>query len=300
MRATAGLRTTDRIVRAPVDRAMDLTDLLAQAAGLLDALDPLRRARVVVAVPTFVEPDGALTDTPSVPALTGVRFADRLAAASGREVPVVVPDLAAAVIAEAQIGSGRGIDRFLCVALGTGANAAATRSGRLVETAYGCLGDAGHVLVEPEGPTCPCGGRGCLEAVASGWALNREARRIGLRGATDLAPAAAAGDSRAHAVIERAGIALGRAISSWSALLWPETVAVAGGVAALGDLLLAPAARELIRVGPPYITSRIRVVAAQLADRATMIGAALLAGAAESGPDQVSAAQSQPETTDTG
>ena len=284
MRATRGTRVDDRMVRVPVHRTMTLSTLLAHAGRLLDTLDPHRRAPVVVAVPTFVGADGSLLDTPSLPALTGVRLAAEMAVQLGRPAPSVVPDLAAAVVAEARLGSGRGVDRFLCVALGTGANAAATRGGRLIDTAFGCLGDAGHVLVDPDGPRCPCGGRGCLEAVASGWALNRDATQLGLAGAAELAPAADGGDTRARAVIDRAGIALGRAISTWSVLLWPETVAIAGGVAALGDRLLAPARHELDRVGPTYVTGRIRVVPAELADRATVIGAILLAaGAPESG-----------------
>ncbi len=114
--------------------------------------------------------------------------ADRRRSRGGRRVRVsrrrveVVPDLAAAAVGEYRYGSGRGVERFLCVALGTGANAAAIVYGRVVDTAFGCLGDAGHVLVEPDGPDCACGGRGCLEAVASGWALQQAAIAAGAAG----------------------------------------------------------------------------------------------------------------------
>ena len=169
-----------------------------------------------------------------------------------------IPDLAAATLAEARLGAGRGVERFLCVALGTGVNAAMTVDGRLLETAVGCLGDAGHVSVEPDGgPACACGGVGCLEAIASGPALMRA-------GHTPEA-------------LGRAGRALGRAIAAWSALLWPERVAVGGGVAAVwGEAILEPARAELLRVGASYIVGRIELVPADLGPDAALAGAGLV------------------------
>jgi glucokinase len=264
-------------IRAPVSAATTLAEFIEAAGGLLAAVDPGGAATVAVALPTFVKPDGTLLDCPSIPALTGVRLAALMATELGRSEPLLVPDLAAAVVGESRHGVGLGVDSFLCVALGTGANAAATRGGRVVDTAFGCLGDAGHVLVEPDGPRCSCGGRGCLEAVASGWALAREARVIGLRTGEDLTVAAEQGREDAAAILDRAGVALGRAVASWSALLWPEVVAVAGGVSLAGERLLTPARRELARVGVPYIAERVTIVPATLGETATLVGALCLA-----------------------
>lgn len=169
------------------------------------------------------------------------------------------------------------------MALGTGANATAVVGRALVEMAYGCFGDAGHVLVEPPGPVCPCGGRECLEAVCSGWALNAAARQLGLGDVIQLLRAAEAGRADARAVVTRAVVALGRAISTWSVLLWPDVVAIAGGVAAAGEALLGPARAELHRVAPPYIGDRITVEIAELGAQATLVGALLLATADEAG-----------------
>jgi glucokinase len=88
--------------------------------------------------------------------------------------------------------------------------------------------------------------------------------------------AARAGDARAAAIVERAGVALGRAIAIWCALLWPGRVAVAGGVAAAGELLLAPTRNELRRVGVPYLT-RVDIVPAQLGADAGLAGSGLAA-----------------------
>ena len=231
----------------------------------------------MVAVPTFVEDDGRLADCPNLPDFTGRPLAALSRGRLGAEQVVVVPDLAAAAVAEHRLGAGRGVARLLVVALGTGVNAAAVADGRLIETAYGCLGDAGHVLVEPDGPACTCGGRGCLEAVASGWALARDAAAAGLPTGPALSAQAAAGDPAATALWTRTGIALGRAISTWSVLLFPDLVTVGGGLAAAGELLLGPARTELDRIAPSYVRSRLAIVPSALGAEATLAGAALLA-----------------------
>lgn len=81
----------------------------------------------------------------------------------------------------------------------------------------------------------------------------------------------------------RVGVALGRAISTWSVLLWPDVVAIAGGVAAAGEALLGPARAELHRVAQPNIGDRINVEIAELGAQATLVGALLLATADEAG-----------------
>jgi glucokinase len=264
------------VARAPLDRALVRDELLERIGGALDAVASADVAAVSVAIPSFVRVDGTIADCPSLPGLEGLDLARALGPA--RSAPVeVVPDLVAAVVGEHRHGTGQGVERFVCVALGTGANAAAIVDGRVVDTAFGCLGDAGQVVVEPDGPACPCGGRGCLESVCSGFALARDGAPLGLPDGRAVIEAARAGHAEAEALLERAGRGLGRAIATWSALLWPQRVAVAGGLAAAGDLLLEPARRELRRVGAPYIVRDVEVVPATLGADATLVGAGELA-----------------------
>jgi glucokinase len=265
-----------------VSAALGREALLGAIAAVVDnAAGGSGIERVCIAVPSFVMADGSLGPIPSLPALEGVHLdldvRARTTIAAGATV-TVVPDLSAAALGEWRLGVGRGVSRFLCVAIGTGVNAGAVVEGRLVETAFGSLGDAGHVLVDPAGPACPCGGVGCLEAVCSGFALARDGAPMGLPDARAVVDAAREGDERAAALIRAAGTALGRAVSSWSVLMWPQVVAVAGGVSAAGDLLLDPARDELHRIGPPYVCQDIRLLPAELGASATLAGAALLAG----------------------
>jgi glucokinase len=259
------------VLDLPSDRILSLIRDVIVAVGR-DARD----VGLTIAIPAFVDAAGAVCFCVNLPGLNGVVlsscFSD-LAPAAG--AVAVVPDVTAAAVAEARLGAGRGAARFLCVAIGTGANAAMTVNGRPLETVAGCLGDAGHVVVDPEGPTCACGGVGCLEAIASGAALARDGRHYGFADAAEVVQAAYAGHDAARRLLTRAGIMLGRAIATWSAMLWPERVAVAGGISAAGDLLLDPARSELRRVGVPYLTESVRIVPAVLGSEAVLVGAGL-------------------------
>lgn len=95
--------------------------------------------------------------------------------ASGRlGLPVLLShDVRAAAAAEAALGAGRGADDFLFVAIGTGIGAAIVHGGRPFLGAHGRAGELGHVVVEPDGPPCACGARGCLEAIGSAAAIER-------------------------------------------------------------------------------------------------------------------------------
>ncbi len=271
---------TGRLVGDPVRRRVGRTTTRAEVVEIVvDACRELgvpRPDRAAVAIPSFVLDDRTMAECPSIPALTGCDLGRLVSDATGAERVDVVPDIACAALAEQRLGTGVGSSRFLCVALGTGANAGAVVDGRPVTTAFGCLGDAGHVLVDPDGPACPCGGRGCLESVTSGWALARDAAALGLASAADVARAARAGSTQAAQLFTRAGTMLGRACATWSAMIWPDTIAVAGGLAGAGELLLAPARAEMQRVGAPYIVGGTRLVAAALGDEATLVGAGLL------------------------
>jgi glucokinase len=262
----------------PLDRTLDAGAVAERLRSVLAELEPgPPDAGVAVAFPGFRDSEGRVAFAANLPGLNGALVEELLAPVGGGLAVSGLPDLAAAALGEARLGAGRGVERFLCASLGTGVNAALTADGRVVDVAYGCFGDAGHVSVEPDGPECGCGGRGCLESIASGAAFARDGAPLGLPDAAAVFGAARKGHEGAAAIVARAGVALGRAIASWGAIAFPDRVAVTGGLSAAGELLLEPARAELRRVGPPYVVDRMELVIGELGADAALVGAGLAA-----------------------
>ncbi|MFH8789965.1 ROK family protein [Streptomyces roseoverticillatus] len=183
-------------------------------------------------------------------------------------------------LAEGRLGAGEGADRFLFVALGTGIAGAIGIDGRIEAGAHGCAGEIGHIAVRPgpAGRPCGCGGRGCLETVASAAAVSRawaEASGTPDADAADCARAVEAGDPRARAVWQEAVDALADGLVIAHTLLDPRTLIVGGGLAEAGDTLFAPLRAA---VADRMTFQRLpRVIPAALGDAAGCLGAGLLA-----------------------
>ncbi|WP_055586550.1 ROK family protein [Peterkaempfera griseoplana] len=187
-------------------------------------------------------------------------------------------DVRSGGLAEGRIGAGRGVDRFVFIALGTGIAGAIGIDGRIEAGAHGYGGEIGHVVVRPGGPECGCGARGCLETLASASAVARAWAAAGgdpTADAADCARAVQAGDPAAAAVWGTAVDALADGIVLCQSLLDPSTVIVGGGLAEAGDTLFTPlraaVAERLTFQKPPAL------VPATLKDTAACLGAGLLA-----------------------
>jgi glucokinase len=186
-------------------------------------------------------------------------------------------DVRAGGLAESRLGAAKGARDVLFVALGTGIAASCIVDGRPL-IAGGYAGEVGHVVVEPDGEPCGCGGRGCLERVASAAAIARRYTSrsgVAVTGAAEVAAKVRAGDPVAVAVWEEAVAALVDVLHTSLTLLGSEVVVLGGGLAEAGDLLLEP-----LRTGLDERLSfqrRPRLVQAALGDQAGCLGAALLA-----------------------
>ena len=193
------------------------------------------------------------------------------------KLPVRVDhDVTMAGWAEWRRGAGRGVADLVYLSLGTGISAAIVSGGRLVRGGAGQAGEVGHVVVDPDGPDCGCGGRGCLEAVASAAAIRREyERRSGqpVDGA-EAVLARVATDPTAAAVVDRAVAALGDGLAALVQLLAPARIVVGGGLAMAGDSLLEPL--RAVLTGRCRVVAAPEVVTAELGARAGVVGAALL------------------------
>lgn len=194
-------------------------------------------------------------------------------------LPVAVEhDVTAAGRAEWLLGAGRGVNDLLVVVIGTGIAAVVVADGRLVRGGRGQAGELGHIPVVPDGPVCVCGGRGCLEAVASARAI---AASYGTRsgrvvpGSLDVLAALQAGDRDAYAVWDAAVDALATALLCAIGLLGCARVVIGGGLAAAGEALLDPLRRRLKE--RRTVQDMPEIVPAALGLRAGVIGAGLAA-----------------------
>lgn len=252
-------------------------DRIAAAVGCVADGQP---AAIGVALPGNVD---VRTGTALyVPALgdgwEGQAVGDRLEKLVGAPV-VLVNDVHAMTVAEATIGAARGATDVLCVAVGTGVGGGLVLGGQ-PRTEVAGAGSIGHTTVEPAGPTCVCGNRGCVELYASGPAI---AAQAGLPTAESVAAAAAQGEPAAVAAYARAGRYLGIAVANVVTMISPSHVVVGGGVGGAGDLLLDPLRSELrqrVRVAPLATT---QVVPAGCGTRAGALGAALRAATSTAG-----------------
>jgi glucokinase len=185
-------------------------------------------------------------------------------------------DVRAGTLAEWRLGAGRGLEDLVFVPIGTGISAGIVVQGRLV-TGGGYAGEIGHVDVG-HGEACTCGGRGCVEAVASAAAIARRYAAVSGRpvaGAREVAERMVAGDPTARRVWNDATEALAVALAWTSVVLAPQAILVGGGLARSGSLLFDPLGHALGRhLG---VVRRPRLLPATLQDEAGVLGAALLA-----------------------
>lgn len=155
-------------------------------------------------------------------------------------LPVTVDnDVRALTVAEQWFGAGVGLSDFAVVTVGAGIGCGLVVHGRVVEGAYGVAGEIGHVVVDPAGPPCPCGKRGCLQAFAGDAEIVARVREATGTSITDSGEAVAlahAGHPGVREVYARAGEAIGRGIATVANLLGPERVIISGEGLAAYDL----------------------------------------------------------------
>jgi len=206
-------------------------------------------------------------------------------------------DANAAALGEHRFGAGRACDHLLHVNVGTGIGGGIVLHGQVYQGATGMAGEIGHMVVQPNGPLCTCGRRGCLEALASGPAIARDAwerlerepergqKLLSLAGsdperitARMVSEAAAQGDELAQDALDQAAKMLGLGIANAINLINPQRVTVGGGVVKIGlawmEKVRAAARADAMPDSP------VEIVLAALADDSPLWGAIALAEAA--------------------
>jgi predicted NBD/HSP70 family sugar kinase len=176
---------------------------------------------------------------PNTPALRGLDLHGLMADRFG--LPVIVNnDLTAHTLAEYHFGSGRGTRRFMVMAMGTGLGAGVIIDGQALRYAGGCAGDTGHVIIQPGGPECSMGCKGCAEALIGTPGIERLARERTGRDvpAHQVIAGAREGQPEMVAIMVQIGEWLGLALATLSVIYLPERIALTGGQAEAGKVLL--------------------------------------------------------------
>ncbi len=187
-------------------------------------------------------------------------------------------DVVALAAGEHWKGAGEGVDDLLGMVVSTGVGGGVISRGRVVDGRTGNAGHVGHIVVEPDGPPCGCGGRGCAEAVARGPATVAWARERGssARDGLELAEHARQGDEVALAALGRAGRALGLAIASAAAAFDVELVLLGGGMSQAGEPLWGPLREAVAEHARLPFLADLRVEPTALGQESGLVGAAAL------------------------
>ncbi|MDR7486568.1 MAG: ROK family protein [Armatimonadota bacterium] len=260
-------------VRTVVARSgVDLRAVAGMGVGAPGPLDPAT---------------GVVFEPPNLPGWKDVPLAERLADRLGLRI-YVENDANAAALGERWVGAGAGVDDLVYITVSTGVGGGLIVRGQLYHGVSGTAGEVGHMVIDPRGPRCHCGRTGCLEQLASGTAIAREARAAlaagrpsvlahlpaGELSAEDVARAARDGDPLAREVFAHAAAALGTGVANLVNLLNPAMVVIGGGVARAGDLLLAPVRRIVQEEAFDRPAAAVRIVPAALGDDVGAVGAA--------------------------
>ena len=281
--AKRGHAAVIKSIMESVDRALDqahisTTDLTAVGVG----------------APGLSNPEtGMLFTSPNLPGWKDVPLRDIIEKELNKKA-FLINDANAAAIGELLFGAARGARHFIYITISTGIGGGIIINGDIYTGSCGTAGEIGHMVISDDGPVCNCGNRGCWEALASGTALAREARKRIEEGkqtsildyadgniekvtAEVVQKAAEAGDSVARELINITGYYIGVGLANLVNIFNPELIVIGGGLSNIGDILLQPAYEEARRRAFPQPFQAVRFARAELGRNSGVIGAAAFA-----------------------
>lgn len=230
-----------------------------------------------LAAPGFLSPDHrSIRYNPNTPALVGIDFVDLLARF---HLPVrLEQDLNVPTVAEYYFGEFRGAPRLMTASIGTGLGAGFMIGDRVLDFSGSTIGDTGHIILEPDGPTCTAGCHGCAEALIATPNIERLAEIYAphpsqAMGAHKVISAAKEGQFWAIKIIEEIGNWLGQWLASLSPIFLPSHILLCGGVAETGELLRRKAEARFRELGGAEYTHCV-IALSRFGGRAGVIGAA--------------------------
>jgi len=230
---------------------------------------------------------GVISSAPNLPGWRDVpicRYLEERLAVPAR----LENDANAAALGEHVYGAGRGCRHLIYMTVSTGIGGGLIIDSRLYRGATGVAGELGHMVIDPDGPLCGCGNRGCLEALASGTAIAARGEELVAQGGSALLAklaqeqgeltaetvcrAAQQGDAASREIAQRAGYYLGVGLASYVNIFNPEVIIVGGGLVKEGELLLGPARAEMEARAMSEALKAVQLKLAELGDYVGVMG----------------------------
>jgi glucokinase len=262
------------------------------ARAITEVKDGFEVSGACVGVPGLIlASENKVIFAPNLHEIENIRLDEEIGRRTGLTV-TVENDANAAAWGEFRFGAGRGLEHMVFITLGTGVGGGIITHGVLLRGAQGAGGELGHVTIDPTGPRCGCGNYGCLEALASGTAIQRRARELANERPNsvlgrlaierqvlgeDVTRLAREGDEVSNSVLEETGRWLGIGLAGFVNTFNPEVITVGGGASQAGELILESARKEVqLRARPPS-RDLVEIKEATLGPESGVLGAAALA-----------------------
>ncbi len=269
---------------ARIDRTIDVWEgpervLPAVLEAFRELAVPTELWGIAIGVPGPVEFAARRVVNP--PIMTGWdRFDMAEWAAEHYDVPLIVEnDANARAVAEARVHR---VDNVIGLKLGTGVGAGLVFNGQIIRGDKGAAGDIGHTraaIVDDRPRDCRCGSFDCVEAYASGWALQRELTELGIptSGVRDIVDLVARGDIETVRRVRAAGRVIGEAVADLVSILNPRTIALSGQLAECDEILMSGIRERVYQRAAPLVTRDLRIERSTLGASAGVTGLALIA-----------------------
>jgi glucokinase len=276
--ATKAYKTKDRLVNAIVDAA----GAVIKAQGL----KPLQIQGIGIGVPGLVDSKrGIVHCLTNISGWENVNLKKIIKGKTGIHTQVD-NDVNLMALAESRFGAAKGAKNVFCVTLGTGVGGGIVIDGRIYRGATQSAGEIGHVQLDPSGPKCNCGRRGCLEAyIGNSYVIKRATERLKKDQASILkgritpeliTEAAKEGDRFAIQIWKEVAEYLSTGLIFVVNVLNPQVIVIGGGMAAAGKFLFEPLIRKVRKDAMSVPAQKVRIVKARLGNDAGIIGAAEL------------------------
>ena len=257
-----------RQYRLPTPHADALCDTLVEIVAQLGEFN-----LIGIGVPGLISPQGVIRASPNLVGAKELALRQMLEDRLGKKV-LVENDATCAALGEWKLGAAQGATDAWVITLGTGIGGGFISGSVLQRGAHGFAGEVGHMVVDPNGPLCPCGRNGCWERYASGNGLSYLAN--GEKG-EDVLSRAKAGATDALDVVDTFAKWVALGLVNLTNMTDPEVIVVGGGVIVSADVVMPRIAHwfEQLLYSPKH-RAHPRLVAAQLGEQAGAIGAAML------------------------